>query len=439
MSKRTKLQLILVLLLSVALLIGCAPGDDPGKTEAPPETKPADPGTDTPETEGPSADVEVVKIGAILPLTGGDALDGQNQRNAHDLAVQHINEQGGIKSLGGARVEIIYGDTTGAPEVGNAETERLITEEGVLGVMGAFHGGVTVSAAGIAERYEVPFLCPNALVYAITQQGYDYTFKTVPDSTDYSRDSVQLVLDLNEAFDTDAKTAGLIVADNLVGQQMLEGWTDWIPKLGMEEVERQIFPPTATNLQSEILRLKEADPDVILSQANAKEVILIVNTMKELNYWPKFGIIGAGGGWSNPVVWEDLGDSAESLFLVNDWYPYSAREGSLEINEAFRAQYFADMTGNANSTYLGTWVLKEAIEQAASRDPKVIAETLRTGTFSHPNINFMYDQVSFDEKGLNEYAVNVAAQVQEGKPIVVWPESDAYGEARWPVPHWDER
>jgi hypothetical protein len=84
-------------------------------------------------------------------------------------------------------------------------------------------------------------------------------------------------------------------------------------------------------------------------------------------------------------------------------------------------------------------VLKEAIDQAASRDPNVIAETLRTGTFSHPNINFMYDQVSFDEKGLNEYAVNVAAQVQEGKPIVVWPESDAYGEARWPVPHWDER
>lgn len=453
MYKKSKLQLFLVLLLSMVMLFGCAPTAEPDETVKVTEpglteevTEPGlteevteAPEQDDPGAEGPDENVEVVKIGALLPLTGGDALDGQNQKNAHDLAVRHINEQGGIKSLGGAKVEIVYGDTQGKAEIGNAETERLISNEGVIGVMGAYHGGVTVSACRIAEQYEVPFLCPNALVNEITEQGLHYTFKTVPNSSDFSRDSGSLVIALNEKYGTDSKTVGIIVADNLIGQQMLEGWDQWLPELGLEEVERQVFPITATNLQSEILRLKEANPDVILANANAKEAILVLKTMEELNYWPTDGFVAAGGGYSNPDVWSSLGAAADNLLLVNDWYPYSSRPGSQEANDAFKEEYGSDMTGNANSTYLGTWVLKEAIELAASRDPKDVAEALRTGTFSHPNINFMYDEVSFDEKGLNKNAVNVAAQIQDGKPIVVWPESDALGEAIWPVPGWDAR
>lgn len=419
----------MVLLLSVSLLFGCG---------APAEKEPVDEGG-ADEPGEVVEEVDVIKIGAILPLTGGDALDGQNQKNAHDLAIEEINAAGGIKSLGGAKLEIVYGDTQGKPEIGNAETERLITNEGVVAVMGAYHGGVTVSALRIAERYEVPFLCPNALVNEIVEMGMKYTFKTVPNSSDFSRDSGKLILALNEKFGTDAKTVATLVADNLIGQQMLEGWDHWLPELGLERVESQVFPPTATNLQSEILKIKAANPDVILSQANAKEAILIVKTMQELDYWPKYGLVGAGGGFSNPDVWESLGDAAENLFLVNDWYPFSARPGSQEANQAFKDKYGSDMTGNANTTYAGTWVIKEAIELAASTDPKDIAEALRTGEFDHPKITFMYDKVKFAENGLNEFAINVAAQVKDGKPIVVWPDHAALEEPLWPVPHWSER
>jgi len=362
-----------------------------------------------------------------------------NEKRAHDLAIEEINAAGGIKSLGGAKLEIVYGDSQGKPEIGNAEVERLVTKEGVVAIMGAYHSGVTVSAQRIAERYEVPFVVPNALSNEITELGLKYTFKTVPKSSDYARDTGELILALNEKYGTDAKKVAVLHADNFIGKQMGEGWAEWLPRQGFETVETIVFPPTATNLQSEILKIKEADTDVIVSQANAKEAILIVKTMQELDYWPKYGLIGAGGGYSTPDVVNDLGEAAEHLYLVNDWFPASARPRSEEANQAFKDKYGTDMTGNANTTYAGTWVVKEALEKAASTDPKALAEALRTGEFDHPNITFMYDKVKFDADGLNEYAINVAAQVKNGRPIVVWPDHAALEEPLWPVPHWSER
>ena len=240
----------------------------------------------------------VVKVGALLPLTGDDALDGQNQKRALEFAVDEINNLGGVKALGGAKIQISYGDSQGKPEIGNAETERLITQENVVAILGAYHSGVTVSAIRIAERYKVPFIVPNALSNEITELGMQYTFKTVPKSSDYARDTGDLLKYLNQKHGTNAVKVGIIRPDAFIGKQMGAGWEEWLPKQGFEIVAHVAYPPASPNLQGAILKLKAANPDVIMSQANAKEAILIIKTMKELDYWPKYGFIGAGGGYS---------------------------------------------------------------------------------------------------------------------------------------------
>ena len=123
-------NLMIVLLLITLLLAACnpAPADD---AEA----------------------VDVIKVGALYPLTGPDAgWAGDPYIKSHQLAIDEINAAGGIACLGGAMLELVNGDTKGVAEAGNSEMERLITEEGVVAVFGSALSGTTVPASEIAEN-----------------------------------------------------------------------------------------------------------------------------------------------------------------------------------------------------------------------------------------------------------------------------------------------
>src|SRR5678816_2552284 len=79
-----------------------------------------------------------VRIGIVSPLTGPAAKFGQAQKNAMTMAVEDVNNAGGIKSLGGAKIKLFFGDTRGEADTGVTETERLITRDKVHALIGAF-------------------------------------------------------------------------------------------------------------------------------------------------------------------------------------------------------------------------------------------------------------------------------------------------------------
>ena len=86
---------------------------------------------------------KVVKVGNIEPLSGPSAAVGQQGKSARDMAVEEINAAGGIKSLGGAKLELIYADSESKPEKGVAEAERLINTEKVNVLTGCWNSSVT--------------------------------------------------------------------------------------------------------------------------------------------------------------------------------------------------------------------------------------------------------------------------------------------------------
>ena len=424
-NKKVKGLLALAIIISM-VLTACGGGDTGAGTGA--------------GTADAPAGVAPVRVGALLPLTGDDALDGQNQRNAQEFAVARINAAGGIEALGGAPIEIVWGDTQGSVEIGNAEIERLIVNENVVAVIGAFHSGVTLSAVRIAEQYQVPFINPNALSVEITQQGMRYTFQNSPTTFDLTRMQGEVVNYLSDRFGTDVNTVGIIRNDGFIGNQMIMGWREHLPQQGFDIIVDAVFPPAATNIQSAVLALISADPDVVISQANAQEALLVIRTFRELDWWPRYGFVAAGAGYSNPDVLSGLGELAEGMIIVNDWFPWNNRPGnSQELNQAFRAEFGVDMIANANTTYAATWILKEALEQAGVADPQVLGETLRNLHIVGGPTEFMYDFVRFNEIGLNEGTVGLAAQVTNGELKAIWPEADAVIEPLWPVVHWDYR
>lgn len=385
------------------------------------------------------AQVTEVRVGALLPLSGPDALDGENQRRAHDLAVDEINAQGGIRSLGGARLRMVYADSQGRPEVGIAETERLIVRERVAAIFGAFHSGVTVSATLVAERNRVPFIVPNALADVITERGLKYTFKTVTKISDFARDSGSFVVEMGRRTRTAPRRVAILYPDIFFGREVARAYRAILPTLGLDLAADVAYPSPATSQVESILRVRAASPDVVYLAGNISDATLTMRQLRETNYWPRLAVVAIGGGPSNPLFVQNVGVLGEGLFVVNDWFPNIRRPGSREVNERFRARYGVDMTGNANTTYAAMWIFKDALERAASTDGERLRQALAETDIRSGVPTFMYDRVKFDEMGQNPYAINVVAQIHQGSLAVVFPTRLAVRSPQWPVPGWDAR
>src|SRR5215470_6864263 len=113
------------------------------------------------------ADAKEVVLGAVVALTGPNAAWGQRTWNGFQVACDLVNEQGGIKSLGGAKLKPFVVDTESKPEVAGAQTEKAI-QRGAVAITGTNQSAATIVATQIAERESVPFVCATDVDPLIT-------------------------------------------------------------------------------------------------------------------------------------------------------------------------------------------------------------------------------------------------------------------------------
>src|SRR5437588_11275821 len=153
-----------------------------------------------------------VKIGAIFPLGGCAASAGVHGKAANETAVEIINsgnpalgnlpvtKNAGLKGLGGAKVEVVSADNQGSPAVGQNQALRLITEEKVAALTGAYQSGITLTASAIAEKYGIPFVNGESVAANLTERGFKWFFRTTPIASDF--------VNVYHDFLTDMKAAG---------------------------------------------------------------------------------------------------------------------------------------------------------------------------------------------------------------------------------------
>ena len=98
-----------------------------------------------------------IKIGILQPVTGALAQDGQQGRIGAEAAIKAINDRGGIKSLGGAKLEMVFGDARSTPEGGTQEVEKM-QADGVAAIVGGFASPICLAATQAAARYDLPYI-----------------------------------------------------------------------------------------------------------------------------------------------------------------------------------------------------------------------------------------------------------------------------------------
>ncbi|MCX5826448.1 MAG: ABC transporter substrate-binding protein [Deltaproteobacteria bacterium] len=369
-----------------------------------------------------------IKIGILFPLSGDLADKGRDSRNAVAMAVDEVNAAGGIASFKGAKLELIVGDTQGNPDVGIRETERLIKEQNVIALIGAYQSSVTKMATQVAERLETPFIVSISIADIITERGFSYTFRIQPKAQFYARDQARFLADLGKQAGYPVKKVALIHENTDFGTA-----TSWAQKkalgdLGLEVVAEVSYKAEGvTDLSREVARIIAAKPDAILEVTYLNDSILIRQALVKAG--AKIPLIDMAGGAVSPEYIQRLGPLAEGTLTLSEYSKFIP--GGKDLNSRFHQRFGVDVTGDSAHAYQSVWVLKDALERTGSVDKKKLRQALATTDMPRgPNMILPAERLRFDVTGQNEYARLFIVQIQKGELVPVWPFEYATGKLR---------
>jgi len=368
-------------------------------------------------TSSYAADENVVKIGNILPLSGPSASVGIQNQKACELATEYINKAGGIKSLGGAKIVNIWTDSKGDPNVGVTAAEQLINTDKVHIISGAWNSAVTYPSTQVAERYGIPYMVPVSVRDTITERGFKYTFRIAAKDSWWARDQFLFLEEQKKLTGTKLETMAFVYENGDWGTGMKDQWTVLAKQFGYKVVLDEPYPSTASDLTPVVMKIKTRKPDVILLTSNAADAILLTNTMATMKVKAK-AIIGTGGGHADPMFRKNTGKNCEYMFDVVEWETDLNRPEIPNLNAEFKKRNGYDLAGESVDAFASVYVIADALERAASTDPKKIRDALAATKLCVGNgklgIDILsYDCVEFDETGQNKHAGIVLVQFRE--------------------------
>lgn len=429
-----KITIYLSLLLSLALIATACVSDAEEETTtttttAAPTDTTAPATTDT--TEGTTEAAGPVLIGSIHPLTGGLAGAGSRMDNGAKMAVEEINAAGGIASLGGAPLELLSADSTGAAEVGQSEAERLIGE-GVSAIIGTYQSAVTSNVAAIAERDGVPLVIDVAVDDSILDQGYTNVFRIQPNATSMGAGGAQF---LSEMAGDEIQTVAYLHDDTGFGVSVADAFEAAAAEYGIEVTTRIPYPPfEVTDLTTEMSQAAAASPDVIVVTGYYNDGLLAARAAADLEVDVKAVIGIAQGAYHTPQFVADFGADAE-LFFNSNYHFNSSDPKVQDVLESFEAAYGEPMDTEAMLSYQAIYVIADALERAGSADPADVRAALAETNLSDHFMAYP-GPITFDETGENVNAQPVLMQVIDGAVLQVYPLDLREAEPIFPGTSW---
>lgn len=368
---------------------------------------------------------DTIKIGNIIPLSGPSASVGIQGKNAREMAIAEINAAGGIKSLGGAKLQLLFADSKSDPTTGVTEAERLINNEKVDMLTGCWNSAVTYPTTQVAERYGIPFIVPVSVRDTITERGFKNVFRVAAKDSWWARDQFTFLSDMEKEFGTEIKKVAFVYENGDWGTGFAEQWRKLVKKAGYKVVLDEAYPSTASDLTPVVIKLKRSKPDVVFMTSNAADAILLTNTMSEMKVNVK-AIITSGGGHADPSFLEATGKNADYIFDIVEWEADLNREGLTETNDKYKSIYGHNMNGESVDAYASMYVIKAALEAAGSAKPADVRKALNDLKFCDGKAKMLaYDCVEFDETGQNKNAKPVIVQIRKNGDkmdrITVWP------------------
>ncbi|WP_394792284.1 ABC transporter substrate-binding protein, partial [Rhodoferax sp.] len=231
-----------------------------------------------------------VKIGVIYPLTGPGAAVGAELRSALELATDIINNGApgmadlpfsagkGLPNLKGAKIKLVFADHQANPQTGATEAERLITQEKVVAIVGAYNSAVTATASQVAERAGIPFLNPESSSASLTQRNFKWFFRTTPHDDLFVHNAFEFLKELEAKKGIKPAAVATLNENGLWGTETTKLQAKLAPEYKLNLVKQVLYPAKTTQLTSEVQTLKAANPNLVLQSSYTADAILSMKT-----------------------------------------------------------------------------------------------------------------------------------------------------------------
>ena len=361
------------------------------------------------------AQAKTVKVGVLHPVTGALAYSGQQCRMGALMAIEDINKAGGIKSLGGAKIEAMLGDAQSSPQAGTAEIEKM-NEAGVCAVVGAFASAICLATTQAAAKYNLPHVVDVGVADQIVERGLKNTFRFGPGYKKCAEVAVANLHVLNTAAGKPARTVMIIHEESLFGSGTANLLSKELPGYGYDVKEVIKHANPTRDFNNIALRIKQVNPDIVIPANYYNEYALLVRTMQQQKISPKAIYSVLGGAASSYKFVKEFPEAANGIIDCNHWFnPRDKRSLELKKRVEAQGQFFSY---EVFMTYTAMSLLADAIERAKSTDRAAIIDALNKSTFS--NHIMPYGATQF-VNGQNMGAQPLMTQVVKGDIKVIVP------------------
>jgi branched-chain amino acid transport system substrate-binding protein len=376
---------------------------------------------------GARAQAAAIKIGVLHPVTGFLAYSGNLSRLGAQLAIDDINAAGGVKALGGAKLQAVLGDAQSKPEVGSAEVEKM-NEQGCAAIVGAYASAICLATTQAAAKYNIPHVVDVGVADQIVQRGLKNTFRFGPGYKVIADTAITHLHILNTLARKPARTVMIIHEESLFGTGTANLLASQLPGMGYQILDVIKHANPTRDFNNIVLRIKSANPDVVIPANYYNEYALLARTMKQQNVAPKAIYSVLGGAASSYKFVKEFADAANGVIDVNHWFnPKDKRAWALKKKvDAMKDQFF---TYEVFLNYQCVYLLADAIERARSAKREDIIAALGTSTWSG---HFMPYAATRFVDGQNVSALPLMLQVLKGDIRVVLPNTYAETEPVFP-------
>jgi branched-chain amino acid transport system substrate-binding protein len=373
------------------------------------------------------AQARSVRIGLLHPVTGFVAYSGAQSRLGAQMAIDEINAAGGIKSMGGAKLEPVLGDTQAKVEVGVAEVEKM-NEAGVAAIVGCFQSAIVLATTQAAAKHGIPYVVDVGASDLITNRGLTNVFRLKPGFGKCVEEAMVALDGINGGAGKVAKSAVVVHESSEFGTGTAKLLADRLPKINIDVKEVIKHDNPTRNFDNVALRIRSLQPDIVMMSNYQNEYVLLARTLhqQKVNLAGLFSVLG--GGFNYKFV-KDLPDVAEYMMDYNHWFaPTNPRAQEMKKKVEATGNLF---TFEVYLSYNAVKLIADALERGGAADKEKLTASLASSTWSD---HFMpYGPTKF-VNGQNQGGEAAALQVIKGEIEVVYPTKFASAKAIFPKP-----
>jgi branched-chain amino acid transport system substrate-binding protein len=311
--------------------------------------------------------LEVIKIGAIQPMTGTVASWGQHGERAMRIAVQEINAAGGIR---GHQVQLILEDSQGDPKVGVNALKKLIDVDKVPLVIGDAISPVSFATAPIASTRHVVLLSPGSTAALLTREGGNYFFRVMPSDALQSKITAEWIAGLG------FRDVAVVGTNNVWGKGLVEFFSREFPKRGGRLALEQLVGEQVSDFRTVIEKIRAADPDAIYAPLYQTQAGQFLRQLKQLGV--PIQVFGADV-YEAPELLETAGDAANGVLFTT--FVQQDNDISRNFRAKYRAEYGMDPINYAYFAYDAMKLAAHAIDEAGYNAARIRQALLRTRDF----------------------------------------------------------